>query len=108
DEAARTHAERMHAALLDLRRQPVARRRQQQRTLLPHRIMILPAVDERLRMLDAHAHREGLLLQPHARLVEQPVDVARRMPRRQNDLLRAKTAPVRRSYLSEAPTVDTR
>ena len=43
--------------------------------------MVLDRVDERLRMLDAHAHRKGLGLDAHAARVQQFVHVVRRMPR---------------------------
>ena len=47
--------------------------------------MVLDGVDERLGVLDAHAHGEGLRLEPHAAARQQLVDVARRVSRSEDD-----------------------
>jgi len=43
------------------------------------RATVLDLIDQRLRVLDPHAHRERLGLEPHPRAREQLVDVARRV-----------------------------
>jgi hypothetical protein len=60
DPAAGAHAERMHAAVADLGGEAVACGRQQARPFLPGIEVILVAVDERLRVLDAETDGEGL------------------------------------------------
>ena len=48
---------------------------------------VLRAVDQALRMLDAHAHREGLLRHRHACVVEHAEGVARAVANSQDQLL---------------------
>ena len=54
----------------------------------PRRPTVLDAVDERLRMLDTHAERERLRLQPDAQLLKHRQHVARRVPCREHHVLR--------------------
>ena len=60
--------------------------------------MILDAVDERLRMLDTHSHREGLLFQGHVVSQQKEVDVPGRMSGRKDHTLATKLTPVRRGH----------
>ena len=82
--SARAHAKRMHAALADLCRETITRGGQQTRTLFRSTQMILDPVDERLRVLDAKSHREGLGLEQNFFLRQKPVHITRGMPRRKN------------------------
>ena len=63
-------------------REPVRRRRQ---LAVSGRAAVLDAIDERLRVLDAHAHRERLGLEPHAGAREQVEDIARGVAGRDHD-----------------------
>ena len=74
----------MHAAVADLCRETITRGGQQTRTLFRAAKMILDPVDERLRMLDAKSHREGLGLEQDFFLRQKPVHITRRMPCRKD------------------------
>ena len=52
------------------------------------RLTVERAVDVRLQVLDAHAHREGLALHGHAALAQQLEDVARGVPAAQHHAVR--------------------
>ena len=82
DEAAGTHAEGVDAAPGLLADKRIGRRR---KILAAPFAVVLDGVDERLGVLDAHAHGEGLRLEPHAAARQQLVDVARRVSRGEDD-----------------------
>lgn len=82
DETARTHAERVDAAAILLAHERVGGRRKVFTTRL---LVILNRVDQRLRMFDTHTHRKGLGLDTHTPAVEQFINIARRMARRQHN-----------------------
>ncbi len=102
DEAARAHAERVDAAAVDLVDQRVGGRGQ---VFVAVRGVVLYGVDETLRVLDAHAHCEGLGFETHAAAVERVVDILGRVARGEHHGRALDRIAVRR-HAAQTPALD--
>ena len=60
--------------------------------------MILHPINQRLRMLDSHSHRERLRFHQNLLLVQQLINIPRRMPCRQNHRFPAKLPTILRRH----------
>lgn len=94
DPTTRTHAERMHTAILNLGREPVTCGGQQIGTRLSFGNVILLAIDERLRVLNAETDRKRLVLHQNAFTRQELIDVPRRMARGENRRIAEKLSTI--------------